>query len=444
MKIKGIIALTLACAIAFSGCGANRVQSVETAPETIVSAETVSEAIVDDESIGVSVEETLEQDVLNDDLLSSSDREELVEYIEGQNYSGLDDPAYLQYVEDSIYAELESELGSDDYQVESVQAVYLSQEYIDELTYNSQSNVFFGYTLAELDEQFDGTRYVFTMDDDGQTDVQPFEEYEYDYSGMIRNVAIGGGVITVLVIVSVATAGTGTAPAIALIHSIALPAVHMAANMAISGTIIGGISAGLIEGLETHNFGRSTRVAAEAASAGFRNGAIIGAATGALSALPSAVSQYLDTVGRTVRLETGPFRVFYDRSIGRIHTWREAEGYANTIIQGREQVSFLNGVEVSGHPLGSTRPDIVTGNMAWDVKLFDLAAPGRLAQLARILEEELPNRIANMPSTYGQGIILDVYGRGWSEQFINEAVNYLRTRLVAVCPDLEIMIVGMA
>lgn len=47
---------------------------------------------------------------------------------------------------------------------EDVSAVYVSQEYLTELAYNSQENVFFGYSLSGLDEYFQGTRYVFTVD----------------------------------------------------------------------------------------------------------------------------------------------------------------------------------------------------------------------------------------------------------------------------------------
>ena len=59
-------------------------------------------------------------------------------------------------------------LDSDDYFVEKVDAIYLSEEYIEELAYNSKSNVFFGFTLADLEAEFQGTRYVFTLGDDGK------------------------------------------------------------------------------------------------------------------------------------------------------------------------------------------------------------------------------------------------------------------------------------
>lgn len=56
-----------------------------------------------------------------------------------------------------------SDLDSSDYFVENVQAVYISQEYLDELAFNSQENVYFGYTLSELNAQFQGEKYIFTL-----------------------------------------------------------------------------------------------------------------------------------------------------------------------------------------------------------------------------------------------------------------------------------------
>ena len=70
------------------------------------------------------------------------------------DFQGLDDPTLLRYVQDDVYDELVDSLDSDEYFVENVSAVYVSKEYLEELAFNSQSNIFFGYTLEELDEQF--------------------------------------------------------------------------------------------------------------------------------------------------------------------------------------------------------------------------------------------------------------------------------------------------
>lgn len=39
-------------------------------------------------------------------------------------------------------------------------------------------NVFFGYTIDELQELFEGVDYVFTLGENGETDVIPFQKYQ--------------------------------------------------------------------------------------------------------------------------------------------------------------------------------------------------------------------------------------------------------------------------
>ena len=63
------------------------------------------------------------------------------------NFKGMNDPELLPYIEDTLYGELVSTLDSDQYFVENVTAIYISEEYLEELAYNSQSNIFFGFTL---------------------------------------------------------------------------------------------------------------------------------------------------------------------------------------------------------------------------------------------------------------------------------------------------------
>lgn len=92
------------------------------------------------------------------------------EWIEVQpEFNSLCDENLLLQVENLVYRETVQALNSEEYVVENVSAVYISKEYLDEVAFNSQSNVYFGYTLAELDEVFQGTRYIFTLGDDGNT-----------------------------------------------------------------------------------------------------------------------------------------------------------------------------------------------------------------------------------------------------------------------------------
>lgn len=77
----------------------------------------------------------------------------------------------LSYVESAVYAELVETLDPEMFYVEDVSTAYLSKEYLEELAYNSKANIFFGYNLDDLNAMFQGTRYVFTLDESGQTGV---------------------------------------------------------------------------------------------------------------------------------------------------------------------------------------------------------------------------------------------------------------------------------
>ena len=169
--------------------------------------------------------------------------------MENVSFTGLNDPEIQSYVEENVYQSVLKNIDTNEYFVENVQAVYISQEYIDDLTYNSQSNVFFGYTLADLDMEFEGEKYVFNVDDNGKTKVELFEEYDDTYEQIIKNVAIGTGVILICVTVSVITAGAD-APAIAYIFA---GAAKSGTGFALSSAAIGGTASSAITYAKTGN-----------------------------------------------------------------------------------------------------------------------------------------------------------------------------------------------
>lgn len=201
-------------------------------------------------------------------------------------FTGMNDADLPDYIEDTLYTSLVSELDSDEYFVENVEAVYISQEYLDELAYNSQANVFFGYTLAELNQQFDGSKYIFTLGDDNETTVEPWEDYDDTYDQIIRNVAVGTGVILVCVTVSVVSGGA----AVSMIFAVA---AKSAAIGALSGAALGGVSAGIVTGVQTGDMDEALKAAALAGSEGFKWGAITGAISG-------GVSEYAGLKGATL------------------------------------------------------------------------------------------------------------------------------------------------
>lgn len=180
-------------------------------------------------------------------------------------YNNLNDPTLLGYIEDSVYAELVKNI-DDGYLVQNVGAVYVSSEYLEEVSYNSKSNIFFGYTFAELGEQFQGTRYVFTLSDEGETTVESFEECDDTYERVIKTVAVGSGVILICVTVSVVSGGIG-APAISMIFA---ASAKTGTIMALSSGEIGALASGIITGVQTQDFDEAIKAAALTGSEGFK------------------------------------------------------------------------------------------------------------------------------------------------------------------------------
>lgn len=208
---------------------------------------------------------------------SEKQKEDSVEKYYEPQYTSLDEEQLLAHVEDLVYRDTVMSLDSEEYIVENVSAVYISKEYLEEVAFNSQSNVYFGYTLAELDELFQGTRYIFTLSDDGTTTVKELEEIEdVSTETMLKNVAIGTGVILVCVTVSAVSAGVG-APAVSMIFA---ASATTASSFAVSSAVFGGVSAGVVRGIETGDFHEAMEAAAVGATEGFKWGAISGAIVG--------------------------------------------------------------------------------------------------------------------------------------------------------------------
>ena len=195
-------------------------------------------------------------------------------------FSGMGDPALVRYTEDAIYESLVSELNSEDYFVENVSAVYISKEYLEELEYNSLENIYFGYSLSDILDCFQGTKYVFTLGENGKTVVKEFEEYTGNpFEQVIKNVAIGAGVILICVTVSVVSAGAG-APAISMIFA---ASAKTGTVMALSNGLLGGVSAGIVRGIQTGSIEEALEAAAITGGEQFMWGAFSGSIGGGIS-----------------------------------------------------------------------------------------------------------------------------------------------------------------
>ena len=207
----------------------------------------------------------------------NTDDEIIDPYAEFLQFNSLDDEFLHEHIEDLVYKETVSALNSKEYFVENVSSVYISKEYLEEISYNSQPNLYFGYSLAELDELFQGKRYIFTLADNGQTTIQEYQELEDNTTEtMLKNIAVGTGVILVCVTVSVVSAGVG-APAVSMIFA---ASATTAKTFAVSSAVFGGISAGVVKGIQTGDFEEAVKAAGMGATEGFKWGAISGAIVG--------------------------------------------------------------------------------------------------------------------------------------------------------------------
>lgn len=242
--MKRILALVLGFVMLFTGCTSPQQASIDS--ENEMTGET---------SVTQSVWENMES-----------------------QYSGLDDKDLLAYVEDLVYQDAVVSLDDETFFVENVSAVYVSKEYLEEMAFNSQSTIYFGYTLKELDELFQGTRYVFTLGEDGQTSVQELQTVEdVAIETMFKNVAVGTGIILVCVTISNVAAVAG-APA--AITTILAASAKTGTEFALSSGAIGAIITGIVKGYQTSDVHEALKAAVISGSDGFKWGAIIGSIAG--------------------------------------------------------------------------------------------------------------------------------------------------------------------
>ena len=438
--MKKVLAILLSCTMLLTGCSLqdavdkssensqmtkNQITVSET--ESTISSETESQISNEQEDSPVS--------------LSVDTRSE--EYINSLGFTSLNDPDLMRYVEDTVYSDLVEQLGSYDYLVENVEAVYISKEYLDELAYNSQENIYFGYKYSELEEAFQGDKFIFTFGENGQKDVVPFEEYDGTYDTVIRNVAVCTGVILLCVTVSVVSAGAG-APAVSMIFA---ASAKSATTFALSSGVISGVSAGVVEGIQTHDFDKAIKAAALEGSEGFMWGAIEGAVAGGVDEylkIKKSVKVFEALDDYPMILDDTDLPAFDIPEIEEIPGWRAAELRAYQVFGGEEQVSFLNGKEVLSSTHGATRPDLtrVVGNTreAIEVKFYDLEH--NLSPLCKELKRQVGERVINLPEGYTQRIVLDVTGKGYSKDFIKESVTKISNTLYDVYPNIPINVIG--
>lgn len=274
--MKRLISIFLVCSLLLSACAAptESTQTSNASDEIKKEKQTLdSEALNNKDN---------PEDVRNDD---GDEPNEKLEQTEPEkdgisneldiSVKGLDDEQLLEYVENNVYQDLVKNLDSEEYFVENVDVIYYPKEYVEALGSNTRPNLYFGYTSDELDNIFHGTRYVFTLGQNGRTTVIPMETVsDNTYVKTMENVIIGTGVILVCVTISTVTGPLGAGAAV---HMIFAASSATGTQFALESGAISFAAAAIAKGYETESFDQALKAGAQAGSEGFKWGAIIGA-----------------------------------------------------------------------------------------------------------------------------------------------------------------------
>ena len=169
-KMKKLLALFLSCLMLMTGCSvkdSSGIDETNNVVSEITEATEKNDVVSDDNYTESQTQETIVSESTAATEIESAYQTELPldvtqnftdeEYVESLNFLSMNDPELLQYIEDSVYYDLVEQLNSEDYFVENVEAIYMPTEYFEEVEFNSQENIYFGYTVSELDEIFQGT-----------------------------------------------------------------------------------------------------------------------------------------------------------------------------------------------------------------------------------------------------------------------------------------------
>ena len=120
--MKKLVSLLLSCSVFLVACS-NAYEVAQPTDEEQITMEVTVSSEISSETSSLELAETEE----------TQNIEELIDCIESygdSDFNSLADPDLHQYVEDEIYENLENSLG-EDYQVLNVNAVYVSQEYLE-------------------------------------------------------------------------------------------------------------------------------------------------------------------------------------------------------------------------------------------------------------------------------------------------------------------------
>lgn len=330
----------------------------------------------------------------------------------------------LASIEKEVSEQLSKDLGN--HKIEKIEAIYLSQEettylskeYIEELQYNSLANEYFGYSLRDLEKQFGEEKYVFTLDKDNKTTVRLFKNIEEDifWGKVVKDIAIGSGVILVSATVAVASGGT--------IGVIFVAAAKTGIYTAFSSALCSSVIAGTITGIQTKNFDKTIKSMVVAGAEGFKWGAIAGAVAGGAS--------------KAWELRKAAKLASSEKARELIKRGLEFQKYVHQKLGGKLEPIYYKGKEISTAVKGCSKPDIVrnvNGKLeAIETKSYDLDKG--ISGLISKLRSQVAERVQNLLEGSLQRIIIDK--RKYSKELLDEVRKKIQEGLKDVYKDIPV------
>ncbi|MBO5327694.1 MAG: hypothetical protein J6B04_00810 [Clostridia bacterium] len=162
-----------------------------------------------------------------------------------------------------------------EYKVDYVEYGYLSQEYVNELYYNSLTNVYYGFNYEEVASYMQNENWVFTVDESGQTVANKVVHTNSGLLDLVKNVAIGSGVVVVCAVLTCVTVSLAAPVACFFVG-----AAKGAVVGGISGAAIGGAIGGAVKGVQTNSWEGALNGAASGALKGCSWGVLAGSMVG--------------------------------------------------------------------------------------------------------------------------------------------------------------------
>lgn len=327
------------------------------------------------------------------------------------------DEETLQQLKDQVYADISEELSTDEYLVQDVKVIYLTEEEV--ATMSPEDKIYFGYSANGLNDVITSDMTVIDESEYGTIDVKSEKLLDKDdRTTVIKNLAIGTGIILVCVTVVCVTKD------MEIDNEVVTAFIELAPKAAALGaagfaTITGTVS-GAIQYVKSKNLKESFRKLIVDGSKGFKWGAIIGTVYAGASTF---LSDFMETHNE------------------KIPEFKESEVDAAKKFKSiKEQVVFCGGVESPKAFSGCSIVDFVTKkNEAVEVKNYDLK--NNMSSLLSTLKRQIGERVKNLPEGYTQKIVLDVRGRGYSKDFIKQCVTDIQEALKDIYPNIPVEVI---